>query len=63
MQVEPFKLAANNQQSTCIKKVKRPYAYNSEDEEDNRSYEDDDDFQVDSTALKEILNNTEIKVL
>ena len=61
MQIEPFKLAANNQQS--IRKVKRPYAYNSEDEEDNGSYEDDDDFEIDSTALKGILNNTGITVL
>ena len=60
-QIEPFKLAENNQQS--IKKFKRPYAYNSEDEEDNVSYDDDDDdFEIDSTALKGILNNTGIKV-
>lgn len=61
MQVEPFKLATNNQQS--ITKVKRPYAYNSEDEETNSSYEDDNNFEIDSTALKEILNNAGIKVL
>lgn len=61
LQIEPFKLAENNQQS--IKKFKRPYAYNSEDEEDNPAYGDnDDDFEIDSTALKEILNNTGIKV-
>ena len=62
LQIEPFKLAENNQQA--IKKFKRPYAYNSEDEEDNPSYggDDDDDFEIDSTALKEILNNTGIKV-
>lgn len=61
MQIEPFKLAANNQQS--FKKVERQYVYNSEDEEDNASYEDDDDFEIDSTALKGILSNTGIKVL
>ncbi|XP_020614832.1 uncharacterized protein LOC110052986, partial [Orbicella faveolata] len=57
--IEPFKLAESNQQS--IKKLKRPYAYNSEDEEDIVSYDDDDDFEIDSTALKGILNNTGIK--
>lgn len=57
MQIEPFRLAENNQQT---KKFKRPYAYNSEDEEENVSY--DDDFEIDSTALKGILNNTGIKV-
>ena len=60
MQIEPFKLAESNQQS--IKKLKRPYVYNSEDEEDIVSYDDDDDFEIDSTALKGILNNTGIKV-
>ena len=60
MQIEPFKLAESNQHST--KKFTRPYAYNSEDEEDIVSCDEDDDFEIDSTALKEILNNTGIKV-
>ncbi|XP_078378617.1 uncharacterized protein LOC144661687 isoform X2 [Oculina patagonica] len=54
--VEPFKLAENNKPS---QKFKRPYAYNSEEEEENVS--DDDDFEIDSTALKGILSDTGIK--
>lgn len=38
------------------------YTYNSEDEEDAVS-DGEDDFEIDSTALKGILNDTGIKVV
>ena len=58
-QFEPFNLAAENSQQTF--KFKKPYAYSSEDEQDLAD-DDVDDFEIDSTALKEILSNTGIKV-
>ena len=58
IQVEAFNLSKGDQQGH---KFKRPYAYISEDEDDAVSGSDDD-FEIDSTALKGILNNTGIKV-
>ena len=58
IQVEAFNLTKGDQQGH---KFKRPYAYISEDEDDAVSGSDDD-FEIDSTALKGILNNTGIKV-
>lgn len=58
-QFKPFDLAISGQQT---QKSKKPYAYNSEDEQDAVADSDNDDFEIDSTALKEILTNTGIKV-
>lgn len=55
---KPFDLAVSGQQT---QKSKKPYAYNSEDEQDAVADSDNDDFEIDSTALKEILTNTGIK--
>lgn len=55
--VEAFRLTENSRPSH---NVKRSYAYNSEDEGDAVS-DEDDDFKIDSTALKSILNETGIK--
>lgn len=59
VQVEAFNLTENSQQTH---KFKRTYAYNSEDEVDADS-NGEDDFEIDSTALKGILTNTGIKVV
>ena len=59
IQVEAFNLTKGDQQGH---KFKRPYAYISEDEGDAVQSGSDDDFEIDSTALKGILNNTGIKV-
>ena len=58
IQVEAFNLTKGDQQGHNFK---RPYAYISEDEGDSVSGSEDD-FEIDSTALKGILNNTGIKV-
>lgn len=57
--VEAFRLTENSRPSHNFK---RSYAYNSEDEGDAVS-DEDDDFKIDSTALKSILNETGIKVM
>ena len=56
--MEAFNLTNGGQQGP---EFKRPYAYISEDEGDAVS-DSDDDFEIDNTALKGILNNTGIKV-
>ena len=56
--MEAFNLTKGGQQGP---EFKRPYAYISEDEGDAVS-DSDDDFEIDNTALKGILNNTGIKV-
>ena len=58
-QVEAFNLTEGDQQGH---KFKRPYAYISEDEGGAVQSGSDDDFEIDSTALKGIMNNTGIKV-
>lgn len=55
--VEAFELTKNRHLSQTLK---RPYAYNSEDEEDAVANWDEH-FEIDSTALKSILNETGIK--
>lgn len=59
-QIEAFNLTENTNQT---KKLKRTFAYNSEDEGDATSDDGDDNFEIDSTALKGILSNTGIKVV
>ncbi|XP_068671354.1 uncharacterized protein [Montipora foliosa] len=55
--VEAFELTKNRHPSPTLQK---PYAYNSEDEEDAVTNWDEN-FEIDSTALESILNETGIK--
>lgn len=58
-QFEPFDLAIGSQQGH---RSEKPFIYNSGDEQDPDAKNEDDDFKIDSTALKEILSNAGIKV-
>ncbi|PFX26749.1 uncharacterized protein LOC111328544 isoform X2 [Stylophora pistillata] len=55
---EPFDLAIGSQQGH---RSEKPFIYNSGDEQDPDAKDEDEDFKIDSTALKEILSNTGIK--